>query len=171
MRAELPEVRTERLLLRRMRADDLGAVLEMYADPAANRFDPRALTVDQVRERFAVWVDDWSVLGLSYWLAESLDTGAAIGMGGIRHHEEDGEPVLNLAYRLLPAVWGQGYAAELAWPAVAWAERHMPDIPVSVVTNARHAQSLRVAEKLGFTRLRERVSDGVVEVLLRRPQP
>lgn len=45
----------------------------------------------------------------------------------------------------------------------------MPQTPVSIVTRPENTPSLRVAEKLGFVPLRERVKDGVREVVLRRP--
>jgi RimJ/RimL family protein N-acetyltransferase len=166
----LPDIRTERLFLRRMRREDLPAIVALYAVPASSDLDPKPLTGDELRAKFAVWVADWQERGLSYWVVEEPATGELLGMGGIRHHVEDGEPVLNLAYRLWPHAWGKGYAAELARVAVAWAEANLPHSPVSVVTTPQHSQSLRVAEKLGFTPYRERETHGFAEVLLRRPK-
>jgi RimJ/RimL family protein N-acetyltransferase len=164
----LPEIRTERLLLRRLWPTDEDKVVALYRDEEANQWDPMAFQPEQVRERFTGWVADWDDYGLSYWLAEATDNGAVVGMGGVRHHVEGGERVLNLAYRLHRNYWGQGYATEIARPAVEWAEQEMPDVPVSIVTTPQHAASLRVAEKLGFTVWRERSQHGFDEVLLRR---
>lgn len=164
----LPELTTERLRLRRMHREDWSVIAELYAEPQDTDSDPLVLEGELLRARFALWVADWIERGLSYWVAEELASGSVVGMGGIRYHAEDGEPVLNLAYRFTRAAWGKGYATELALPAVEWAERNLPEFPVSVVTTPQHAKSLRVAEKLGFTLLREREEHGFAEVMLRR---
>lgn len=164
----LPELHTERLYLRRLRLDDLPALQQMYAAPAPAELDPVPLAGAALRAKVELWASDWTERGLSYWIAEDPSSGEVLGMGGIRHHLEDDEPVLNLAYRLLPRAWGRGYAVELGRAAVEWADANLPDVPLSVVTTPQHAQSLRVAEKLGFTLYRERDSNGFAEVLLRR---
>ncbi len=164
----LPEVRTERLLLRRLWPADREQVVALYRDAEANRWDPMALTPEQARERFTGWLADWDEYGLSYWIAVDPASGDVVGLGGIRRHVEDGEPVLNLAYRLHRRHWGKAYATEIARQAVEWAEREMPGRPVSIVTTPEYAPSLRVAEKLGFTVWRERTQHGFTEVLLRR---
>lgn len=164
----LPELHTERLYLRRLGLDDLPALQEMYAVPAPAELDPVPLEGDALQAKVELWASDWAERELSYWIAEEPSSGGMLGMGGIRHHMEDDEPVLNLAYRFWPRVWGRGYAVELGRAAVEWAEANLPDVPLSVVTTPQHVQSLRVAEKLGFTLYRERDSNGFAEVLLRR---
>lgn len=164
----LPELHTERLYLRRLRLDDLPALQEMYAVQAPAELDPVPLEGESLRAKVELWASDWTERGLSYWIAEDPSSGEMLGMGGIRHHVEDDEPVLNLAYRFWPHAWGRGYAVEMARAAVEWAEANLPDVPLSVATTPQHAQSLRVASKLGFTLYRERESKGFAEVLLRR---
>lgn len=164
----LPELRTGRLLLRRLRPEDREPVVDLYDDPEANGWDPMAMGPEEARERFDGWLADWAERGLSYWMADDLATGELAGMGGIRHYTEDGVPGLNLAYRFHRGFWGRGYATELARAAVEWAEEHAPDYPVTVLTTPGHAQSLRVAEKLGFVLVDERNTRGFAEVLLRR---
>jgi RimJ/RimL family protein N-acetyltransferase len=47
--------------------------------------------------------------------------GRVVGFAGIKRMELRGRPVLNLFYRLDPAVWGGGIATEAAGAVVAWA--------------------------------------------------
>lgn len=161
----LPDIRTEHLQLRRMRPDDLDGVLALYDDPAANAWDPIAMGPDEVRAKFAEWLAAWEQTGLSYWIADDLASGELAGMGGIRGGADGG---LNLAYRFHREFWGRGYATEIARAAVEWAERHLPDAPVTVITTPTNTQSLRVAEKLGFAVVEELDTHGFPEVLLRR---
>ncbi|WFE40151.1 GNAT family N-acetyltransferase [Micromonospora sp. WMMD998] len=43
----------------------------------------------------------------------------------------DGRDVLNLFYRLDPAVWGDGVAGEAATAVARWADTHRPGVPVA----------------------------------------
>ncbi len=150
---------TERLLLRRIRESDLEALFALHSDPETNRYSPSPMrTLDDARERLALWLADWANHGVGYWLVERLDApGVVVGLGGVRPKDFEGRKVLNLAYRFSPQTWGSGYATEVSRVALAMARKHLPDIPVVAIISQKNTPSLRVAERLGM-RL-ERVID------------
>lgn len=143
---------TDRLRLRRVVVGDLAAALAIMGDPETNRHNPDgtptpAYTTGQLED----WQRHWARDGIGYWAVEL--GGEVIGFGGLRTHDLDGEPTLNLFYRFAPAHWGRGYAPEMARAAVAWAGGAYPDRPVVILTDVDNGPSQRVAEKLGFVRV------------------
>ncbi|MBP2476823.1 RimJ/RimL family protein N-acetyltransferase [Crossiella equi] len=145
------ELHTARLWLRELRPTDRAAFAEIQGDPETNRYNRIPPTEARVQAVHDLILTDWSTRGLGYWAVCDPATGTVLGYGGLRHTTIDGEPSLNLAYRLRPTAWGKGYAPELARAATTWAEHTHPALPVSVVTHFDNHPSIRVAEKLGFT--------------------
>ena len=155
-RTGMPELRTERLLLRDWREEDLDPFAELNADPVAMEHFPSALSaaqsaqmVERIRER---WFDD----GLSWWAVESRDTGEFLGAVGLMRVDFDApfndpaRPSIEAGWRLRRAAWGHGYAPEAAVAALRWGfdERGADEIVAfTVVTNER---SRRVMEKIGM---------------------
>ncbi|MER7081175.1 Protein N-acetyltransferase, RimJ/RimL family [Saccharopolyspora kobensis] len=148
---EADEIRTDRLLLRRVRDDDLPAAVEILSDPETNRFNPSgAPSAEEAGEMLAQWQVDWERDGIGYWAVVLPESGAVIGFGGLRFHTADEEPVLNLFYRFSPAHWGRGYAPEMARAAIDRADLAGTDRPVVIMTDLTNEPSQRVARKLGF---------------------
>lgn len=164
------EIRTARLLLRRLTLNDEAAMVDIHTDPETTLHRPAgAETPEQTRRNLDRWMLDWESNAIGYWAVDLLETGETIGAGGLTHCLEDGEPVLNLYYRFRPRTWGNGYAAEMARTAVDWARTHRPNRPVSIVTRPSNAPSIRVATKLGFELRAERDLFGFRELLFRLP--
>ncbi|WP_073485235.1 GNAT family N-acetyltransferase [Streptoalloteichus hindustanus] len=154
------EIRTERLVLRRIGEADLTAMIEVHGDPETNRHNPTGPAgPEEVREHLVAWQRDWARHGIGYWAIEVATTGEVVGFGGLRLFEFDGRPALNLYYRFRPSAWGRGYATEMARAAVDWAHGVRPE-PVVIRTATTNAAAARVAERLGFPLTGTIVLDG-----------
>ncbi|SFS38432.1 Acetyltransferase (GNAT) domain-containing protein [Saccharopolyspora flava] len=114
---------------------------------------------------------DWDTRGIGYWTVVSAASGDVLGFGGLRECVDDAEEVLNLYFRFLPDAWGRGYAPEMGHAALRWAHHNRPRLPVVIATSVRNTPAIRVADKLGFERVRERLHDGEPEVLYRWSVP
>ncbi|RRO13146.1 N-acetyltransferase [Saccharopolyspora rhizosphaerae] len=133
---EPEEMRTRRLVLRALRRSDVDAFVALSTAAETHPFDPHVRkTPDQALVAFDRFMTSWEPDGIGYWLVRLHGAEGVIGFGGLRPWVEDGEPVLNLAYRFWPQAWGQGYAREMAQAALDWARRHRPDKPVLIVTD------------------------------------
>ncbi|MCP2166974.1 GNAT family N-acetyltransferase [Goodfellowiella coeruleoviolacea] len=175
MATVLPDqLRTGRLLLARVRQEDLAEVVRVQCDPEANRHNPAGPpTPAQAGAQLAEWLDHWARHGFGYWLVTAVEPGTVVGLGGLRRHELDGTPVLNLYYRFSPAAWGKGYAPEMAAAALDWADRALPQLPVVIITQPTNSAAVRVAHKLGFRPTGETTGDPDLghgpELVFRRP--
>ncbi|MDI2028681.1 GNAT family N-acetyltransferase [Saccharopolyspora sp. TS4A08] len=166
------EIRTRRLLLRRPLPADTEPFVEVHTSPDTHVF-PGVAPRDRAQSlRLLDGIQsDWDARGVGYWTVLSVTSGDVLGFGGLRECVDDAEDVLNLYFRFLPAAWGRGYAPEMGHAALRWAHRNRPGLPVVIATSVRNAPAIRVADKLGFGRVRERLHEGVPEVLYRWSVP
>ncbi len=165
----LTEIKTERLLLRRLREEDRENIVALQADPETNKFNAEPHTVEGSQELYDAWMKQWAEHGFGYLTVSASDEPEVIvGFGGVRYHEWNGERVLNLAYRFWPFAWGKGYATEMAAAVVDWAEREIPGVPVIANIMASNTPSIRVAERLGFKIHTEEEFAGEPSLHLRR---
>ena len=112
---------TERLLVREFIEDDAEWFFRLNTDPEVLRFVPdKALeTVEQARQ---ILIDhpmaDYRKHGFGRGACILKSTGENIGFAGLKYLEELGE--VDVAYRLMPAYWGQGLATEAALASVRY---------------------------------------------------
>jgi RimJ/RimL family protein N-acetyltransferase len=166
--ADWEQVLTERLELRAATAEeaDVAGLHPIVSDPETWRHAPgeRHTGPEQTRDWLARAAARWDTPDrLSYWLVRERDgagdggdgSGAVVGVGGVQRRRADG--MWNLYYRFSPAVWGRGYATELSRAAVEAARAVDPEVPVVAWILAHNTASRRVAERLGFLELGERM--------------
>jgi RimJ/RimL family protein N-acetyltransferase len=150
--AKHEQVRTERLLLRRPRADDAGSVLALLADPRTTAHNPSDGLTDLAEAAALLrrWDAQWDA-GLGYWIVEEQG-GTVIGVCGVRAVDLAGRPAWNLLYRFCPDAWGHGYAREAAAEAIRAGAA--VDRGRTVVARVRPANtaSARVAAAIGLER-------------------
>jgi len=109
-------IRTERLLLRGWRDDDVAPFLALCTDPEVMRYFPAVMTLEQVEE----FVDRHRRLleegqpGL--FAVDLADSGELIGFVGLAvpQHPLPFQPCVEIGWRLARPAWGNGYATEAA---------------------------------------------------------
>jgi RimJ/RimL family protein N-acetyltransferase len=134
-------ISTERLLLRRARANDAVALHAIFADPVAMRF--------------------WSTLPHTS-LAQTEEWVASM-MGGTKDESDDfvlehGGKVIGklgcwrlpeIGYLLTPAAWGRGFASEAMLAFIAH-RRRCGGRELTADTDPRNQKSIRLLEGHGF---------------------
>ncbi|WP_236794913.1 GNAT family N-acetyltransferase [Amycolatopsis sp. GM8] len=168
MTVEFPDIRTERLLLRRLTEADRETVVRIQSDPRTNKYNPDLPDVEQSNAKFDSWLRDWRVDGFCYVLVDDLAGDDTLGIGGLQLRRFNGEDIVNLYYRFLPEAWGKGYATEMATAVIAWADREVPEYPVQISVNVTNQPSLNVAKRLGFRTYLETIYEGALTRHFRR---
>ena len=151
--------------LRRPVPADAAGVLSVHGDPRVYSLDPELLHrgLGDSEELLASTEHHWQRFGFGYWVVlvprdwwpdgvpdHEHDDEVHAGMGGIQDFVLGGEQVLNVYYRLAPAVQGRGIARHLIDESVALASRVAPGRDLVVRTRPANAVARRVAERAGF---------------------
>jgi RimJ/RimL family protein N-acetyltransferase len=143
----IPEVRTERLLLRGWTDADRPAFAAINADPVVMETIGPLLS----REESDAFVDrivaHWAEHGYGLWCVD-LD-GECIGFTGLA--TPGFMPGVEVGWRLASTRWGNGYAPEAARAAVAFGFDVVGLDEIVSFTWVGNRNSRRVMDKLGMT--------------------
>lgn len=150
----IPELRTERLLLRGFTDDDRDAWAAMHGDPAFMAL--LGPTQDRAgADALMHWVQiRWDELGYGWWCVD-LD-GECIGAAGLSTptwsapFTSPDHPCVELVWRIAAPHWGHGYAPEAARAAIAFGFDELRRDELVAYTSAGNLKSRRVMEKLGM---------------------
>jgi RimJ/RimL family protein N-acetyltransferase len=156
---ELRHLTTARLRLDAVVPSDLHEHYALMSDPDVWRHLPAGRHTEPVRTAEAIEhaVGHWQRDGLGYWTARllvdlagtPLRAGDVVGTGGCALRV--GTTWWNLYYRLTPAAWGHGLAAELVTAALDAARAVDHDRPVVASLLEHNTESRRRAEKAGLS--------------------
>jgi RimJ/RimL family protein N-acetyltransferase len=145
---------TERLILRPIETADLDAFVALHADPEVTQFI-RPLDRAGSAKRLRLAEREWRQHG--YGLLAVLDraSGEFLGRTGLKHWPQFDETELGWALRR--DAWGRGLATEAARACLQWAFAVLPVPYVTAMIEPANARSVRVAERLDMTPLRDDV--------------
>ncbi|MBA2517810.1 MAG: GNAT family N-acetyltransferase [Solirubrobacterales bacterium] len=151
----VPTLRTERLVLRPWRQDDLAPFATLNADPDVAcwigdgaplaRADSDAL-VERITEH-------WRERGFGLWAVEEQAGGAFVGFAGLAvpWFLPAVLPAVEVGWRLARGSWGNGYATEAGAAALAHGFQELGLAEVIATIFPENLRSIRVAQKLGLT--------------------
>jgi RimJ/RimL family protein N-acetyltransferase len=162
--AALPDVRTARLDLRRFATDDLDELATVCAQREVWKFPyGRGLTRDETEGFLSRQIAHWDTLGFGCWIARLADgsegahDGEMVGYVGLSVPTFLPEvlPAVEVGWRFVPAAWGRGLATEGATAALDHAFATLGLDTVCSLPQVDNGASVRVADRLGMTRVRE----------------
>jgi RimJ/RimL family protein N-acetyltransferase len=108
------ELRTARLVLRRWRDKDVGALATINADPDVMQHFLGPLTREQTARTIAEYEESFVRRGFGPWAVDVAATGELIGVIGLLpvRFEERFTPAVHLIAKLATHAWRQGYGSE-----------------------------------------------------------
>ncbi|AKH43397.1 RimJ/RimL family protein N-acetyltransferase [Altererythrobacter atlanticus] len=167
------QLQTERLELRLPVADDIAAMHAIVSHEQTSRFLGRASDPALHFERMARNAGSWLLYGYGSFMVRLRGREELIGNCGIFHSwrgvGDDFDDNPEAGWILGHEYGGMGYAGEAMRAVFEWFEQtHGPHRVVCMIA-PENRPSLRLAEKLGFTPMREgALPDGEAVILLDR---
>jgi len=156
----VPELSTERLVLRGPTLADFPHCAALWADPEVVRFiGGQVSTREQAWARLLRYVGHWELLGYGFWVATDRATGRFAGELGVARFERDLAPALgDFEAGWVLAAWahGRGLATEAMRAVLAWTDARFADRPTACLIDLGNTASHRVATKLGYRELGRR---------------
>lgn len=144
----MPEIETDRLLLRQFTPDDLDALALLFADPDVVRYLGSGLPVAREETETALLsiIAHWQRHGFGRWAVVHKATRELIGYGGLRSFHGEAE----LVYLLGKTYWGRGLATEMAHACLKFGFEERGFGRVIAMAKTANVRSHRVLAKTGM---------------------
>ncbi|GAA3111146.1 GNAT family N-acetyltransferase [Streptomyces echinatus] len=149
----MPELGTDRLLLRRWQESDLEPWAAMNADPEVREHLGELLARAQSDAVMARMQADFEDRGFGWWALEVRHTGEFVGRAGLDVVGEDMPFTgVDVGWRLKRSAWGHGYATEAALACLAFGFEALGLREVVASTTVNNLRSQAVMRRIGMTR-------------------
>jgi ribosomal-protein-alanine N-acetyltransferase len=149
----VPELRTERLVLRGLKDSDAPAVFALRSDPLAMQYVPRPLaqSLDDAKAHIANILAEQQAATAIMWAITRKGTTEMLGIIGFlrmqkEHHRTE------VGYMLLPTHWGQGISTEALAAVLREGFERYHFHSIEALVDPRNTGSIRVLERNGFVR-------------------
>jgi len=156
------ECETDRLLLRRWRADDLEDLEAVFAKPEVWWYpDRRGRNAGETRAFLDRRIDLWRDRGWSHWAVEHREDGRVIGFLGLEPPTFLPEvmPTVEVGWRLDPDYWGRGLATEGGRAALRFGFDVLGVDEIVSIYEPENVASGRVMQRIGMRRDRDHAPD------------
>ena len=147
-----PIIETNRLILRRWRAEDLQPFAELNADARVMEFFPATMTLEEVQNMIRIFEEREEQNGFCFWAAELKETGEFVGFIGLNIPGQPlpFSPCVEIGWRLAHRFWGRGLAPEGAQACLQYGFEKLGLKEIVSFTAVGNSNSRRVMEKIGM---------------------
>jgi 3-dehydroquinate dehydratase / shikimate dehydrogenase len=145
-------IKTERLILRPWKKEDIEPLARMNADPRTMKFQLASLTPEESLARWKVYLQHINDHGWGLWAVSVPGVSDFIGWIGLWPIGFDAHftPAIEVGWRLLPEFWGEGYATEGATASLQYGFENLKLDEIVSITVPANLRSIRVMQKLGM---------------------
>ena len=143
---------TRRLLLRQFEISDVEAMCHVLCDSEVMLFSMGVLKPMDVVGWIKRRLEEYASQGFGIWCVVVKETSSVIGYCGLTKISDfDGQPEIELGFRLARRFWFNGYATESATSVRDYAFRTLMIPRLIALVDPGNTASIRVVEKLGMT--------------------
>jgi len=142
----------QRVFLRHFHVADLDMMTGVFGDPEVMRFGPGPQPRDWVQRWLRGCLEDYyQKWGFGLWAVVHKPDRRVIGYCGLTRFDDiDGQPEIEIGYRLARDFWGRGLATEAAGAVRDYAFGVLVLPRLVAMIDPRNRASIRVAEKNGL---------------------
>lgn len=144
---------TKRLLLKFLTPDDFPDLLKLRTNPEVMCYigDGNIQTQSEVERFITLAISYQQRYDWGFCSVFEKNSDQFIGQAGLFHLGfDETQNEFEIAYRLLPEYWGNGYGTELAKALVNWGFTHLEVKKLVAVTHPDNIASQQVLKKTGF---------------------
>jgi ribosomal-protein-alanine N-acetyltransferase len=146
----IERLETDRLVGERLREAHFAYQRAMDTDRAVMATLGGVRSENESWEQLRSGLEHWERNGFGPWVFQVRETGETVGGAALRRVEIEGQPEVEVGYRVAAAWWGRGIATEMA-SAVVGVARGLGLEEIVAFTLPDNLASRRVMEKAGFT--------------------
>lgn len=146
------QITTERLFLRHFHILDREPMYRLFGDPEVMRFGEGVQTPEWVEAWLRTCLERYSqTWGFGPYAVVEKQNQIVLGYCGLFYFPDiQGQPEVEIGYRLIRSVWGYGYATEAARAVRDFAFETLGIKRLVALIDPSNAASIRVAEKIGM---------------------
>jgi RimJ/RimL family protein N-acetyltransferase len=160
----IPELRSDRLVLRGHVETDLDSAAAMWSHPEVVRYiGGRPFTREEVWHRILRYIGHWSFRPFGYWAIHERAGDRFIGEIGLADWKRQAVSLEcpETGWVLIPAAQGHGYASEALHLMLDWADANAIERTCCTISDGNLA-SVKLANKFGYM-VMAMVMDGSVD--------
>jgi RimJ/RimL family protein N-acetyltransferase len=143
---------TERLTLRHFHILDSEPMYRVFGDPEVMRFGDGVRTKEWVQTWLRTCLERYyQTWGFGPYAAVERQSSTVIGYCGLFYFPDvNGQPEVEIGYRLARSAWGQGYATEAVRAVRDYAFQTLGIRRLIAIIDPANTASIHVAEKVGM---------------------
>ncbi|WP_456271370.1 GNAT family N-acetyltransferase [Bacillus sp. AK031] len=148
----LPDLETERLILRKLTLEDTQDIHEYGTDPLVSRYVgwPRHVTIEDSKEFAEHILQQYENKNIAFWGMEHKGSRKLVGTIDFVSWDPK-HKTAEIGYVLSRENWGRGYTAEAARAVIAFGFERMGLVRIQARCFLENAGSQRVMEKSGMS--------------------
>lgn len=149
------DISSTRILLQEVSMDDLEDIHHLHSFPEVDEFNTLGIPqdIEETRDFIQPYLDDQKSekRGLYFWKIVERKSNTFIGIAGMTLSNNKFK-LGEIYYKLLPSVWGKGYATEVSKALIksGFEDFHLHKVEAGVAIE--NTKSIRVLEKSGMVR-------------------
>ena len=152
---KIVEIKTNRLVMREWKKEDLADFALMNSDPEVMEYLPSILSEEESNDLAEKIISRMSDNGWGFWAVETIREHSFIGFVGLNEpkYELPVKPCVEIGWRLARKYWGNGYATEAGEASLKFAFDSLPVNEIYSFTSVANKKSQAVMERLQLVNL------------------
>ncbi|MGG0658715.1 GNAT family N-acetyltransferase [Rummeliibacillus pycnus] len=145
------KLETNNLYLREFILEDFSSLHIIFSDEETMKYYPSPFCIEKTKKWIEKNQQRYNKDGFGLWAVCLKGTDQVIGDCGLTKQQVDGKLEVEIGYHINKKYWGKGYATEAATSCKEFGLYQLGVNKMISIIDPQNSQSIRVAEKIGFT--------------------
>nr|WP_275950881.1 GNAT family N-acetyltransferase [Cytobacillus citreus] len=141
--------------MRQFKDDDMPSLHSVFSDSETMEYYPAPFSFEHTQNWIKRNQERYKECGYGLWGICLKETNELIGDYGLVNQKVDGKTEVEIGYHINKKYWSKGYASEAAKACKEYGFYQLGINKLISIIDPRNLPSIRVAEKMGFTKEKE----------------